>query len=101
MGIRGIVDSDYVGAVIAAIASAATIAPLANKNRITGAVTISTITPPTPYFEGPLYLFNTDSSVGIVDTNGNVALQFTLTRYKVFTLLFDPATSKWYPSATS
>ncbi len=86
---------------ISVIASAATIAPTSKITRITGNVTIATITSPFAYFNGPIYLFNTDSSVGVTDTSGNIALATTLTRYKLFTFIYDPAVSKWYPSATS
>lgn len=96
LGSRNIVDPN-----IPTLASASTIAPTSRVTRITGNTTISTITPPDPYFNGPIYLYNTDSSVGDIDTNGNVALAVTLTRYKLFALVFDPSTAKWYPSAAS
>lgn len=86
---------------IEVIASAATISPKSQKVRVTGTTTIQTITPPNKYFSGPLYIFNTDASVDGLGTSGNIALAVTLTRYKVFTLLYDVATSKWYPSAAS
>jgi hypothetical protein len=86
---------------IGVLASAATIVPIKGFNRITGDTTINTITRPDAYFTGPIYLFNTDESVGTISTDGNVALGVTLTRYKVFTLIYDPVTSKWYPSAAS
>lgn len=86
---------------IEVIASAATIAPTSQKVRVTGNTDIATITPPNKYFNGPLYIFNTDASVGGLLTTGNIALAVTLTRYKVFTLIYDPGTSKWYPSAAS
>ena len=86
---------------IATLASAATIAPTDIVTRITGNTTIDTITSPDAYFNGPLYLYNTDSSVGTISTNGNVALGVTLTRYKLFGFVFDPSTSKWYPSSAS
>lgn len=86
---------------LAALASANTIAPTDLIHRITGNTTIKTITPPNPYFNGPLYLLNTDASVGTWDTTGNIALAGTMTRYKLFGFVFDPATNLWYPSAAS
>lgn len=86
---------------IPTLASASTIAPVNMITRITGNTTINTITPPNPYFNGPLYLYNTDASVGATGTSGNIALATTLTRYKLFTFVYDPSVSKWYPSATS
>lgn len=70
--------------------------------RITGNTTINTInTPDDPNFNGPLYIYNTDSSVGATGTSGNIQLATTLTRYKVFALIKDVVANKWYPSATS
>lgn len=86
---------------IATLASATTIAPTDLITRITGNTTISTITPPNPYFNGPLSLYNTDSSVGGWDTGGNIALAGTMTRYKKFDFIYDPSSGKWYPSAAS
>jgi len=86
---------------VATLASAATIAPTDIVHRVTGNTTISTITPPNAYFNGPLYLYNTDSSVGAWDTAGNIALAGTMTRYKLFAFVFDPSASKWYPSDAS
>lgn len=88
-------------AAIEVIASGDSITPHGCFVRITGNTTINTISLPEPYFTGPLYIFNTDSSVGATGTSGNIALATTLTRYKVFTMLYDVATTKWYPSATS
>ncbi len=86
---------------IATIASAATIAPTDMTMRVTGNTGIDTITPPDAYFNGPLFLYCTDSSVPTISANGNVAIQTVLTRYKVFGFIFDPATSKWYPTNVS
>jgi hypothetical protein len=83
------------------IASADSITPHGCFVRITGNTTINTISLPEPYFTGPLYLLNTDASVGATGTSGNIQLATTLTRYKVFVMLYDVSTSKWYPSATS
>ena len=88
-------------AAIQVIASAATIAPTGRFVRITGNVTINTITPPDPYFNGPLYIFNTDSSVGATGTSGNVQEAITFTRYRIFTLIYDPSTAKWYTNGVA
>lgn len=103
MGIRGINDSNIVDMNIPAVASAASITVSGNKMRITGNTTIDTILQPlaNPYFQGPVYIFNTDAAVGTISTNGNVALGVTLTRFKLFQLIWDGTTSKWYPSSAS
>jgi hypothetical protein len=86
---------------VGVIASAATIAPLKDVTRITGNTTIDTITRPDAYFTGPIWLYNTDASVGTISTSGNVAVGVTLTRYKLFGFIYDPVTSKWYPTNVS
>ena len=100
-GIGRLARGSIVDPNVGTLASAATIAPTDVVTRITGNTGIDTITPPDPYFNGPLYLYCTDSSVPAISTNGNVALGVTLTRYKVFTFIFDPVTAKWYPSSAS
>ncbi len=101
-GTQSFTDKGSVGrGLISVIASATIIAPTSGIVRLTGAVTVSTITPPNNYFNGPIYIFNIDASVGVTDTGGNIALATTFTRYKVFTFIYDRGTAKWYPSATS
>jgi len=82
------------------IASATVITPRGNFIRITGNTTIETITV-SPYLIGPLYVINTDSSVGVTGVTDNIALASTLTRYKLFVFVYDPSVSKWYPSNAS
>lgn len=94
-------EQNIVDPKVPAVASASSISPVGNVTRITGNTTISTIVQPTPYFNGPLWLLNTDASVGTWDTAGNIALAGTMTRYKLFAFVYDPTTSKWYPSAAS
>jgi hypothetical protein len=95
-------SSDQVfGNTCPAVASTTTIAISSMITRITGNTTIQTITVPEPNFTGPVYLFNTDASVGATGTSGNIALATTFTRYKLFTFIYDAAASKWYASATS
>ena len=80
------------------IVSAATIAPVNEVSRVTGTVPVATITPPNAYFNGPLYLFSTDATPFTTVTTGNIALATTVTRYRMMTLVYDPAVSLWYPS---
>ena len=107
MGIRGVVVSNPVSMITQVVPSAASITiPSGDANlilRITGAVAITNIAQPldNPYFVGPIHIFNTDAAVGTLATGGNIALGVTLTRYKVFILVFDAATGLWYPSAIS
>lgn len=76
--------------------SGATIAPTALIHHINNTTAISTITPPYANFSGPLYLI-ADSQF-TVTTSGNVALAITTTlATKVYHLVYDPATAKWYP----
>ncbi len=82
------------------VASATVISPKGNFVRITGNTTIETITV-SPYLIGPLYIINTDSSVGVFGVTDNIALAATLTRYKLFVLAYDPVAAKWYNSAAS
>jgi len=89
------------GSPVEVIASAATIRPTGKFVRITGNTTIDTIVPPSDYWVGPIILFNTDASVGTLSTSGNVQLGVTLTRYKIILLIYDPSTTKWYPSNIS
>lgn len=103
MGIRGIVESDLLQTGPSVLASADAITITSRFTRITGNTTINTINLPlgNALFAGPLYLLNTDATVGTLGTSGNVQLGVTLTRYKLFELMYDPTVSKWYPSATS
>lgn len=83
---------------VPAIAAAATVAPQALVTRLTGTVPVATITPPNPYFNGPLWLLSTDASPFTTVTTGNIQLATTVVRYKALALVYDPSTSKWYPS---
>jgi hypothetical protein len=98
IGIKGIVESDLTGT-RTVIASANSIQLLGKIARITGNTTIKTMLLPldNPYFIGPLYLYNTDTPVGVWDATGNIALGGTFTRYHVFEFIYDPVVSLWYP----
>lgn len=96
------IDSIFAGTnPVEVIASAATIRPGGRFVRVTGNTTIDTIVPPSDYFVGPLFIYNIDAAVGTLSTAGNVALGVTLTRFKLFVLIFDPVAVKWYPSNAS
>jgi len=92
---------DYVNTGILTIASANIISPQDDIMRVTGNAVIKTINLPAPYFQGPLFLFNTDASVGTWDATGNIALAGTMTRYHLFVFVYDNAVSKWYPNAVA
>lgn len=80
------------------LAAAATIAPKRLVTRITGTVPIATITPPTPYFNGPIYLVATGASVFTTLTTGNIAIASTAVLGKLLILAYDPSLAKWYPN---
>jgi len=94
--IRGITSA----AVFEVIARAGTIAPKTDLVRITGSGAVSTITRPGRGV-GPITILSTDAVAPTWDVAGNIAVAGTFTRYKLFTFIYDPTTSKWYPSATS
>jgi hypothetical protein len=97
-GSGGFGDTNVVFPNVPVLASAATIAPTDDITRVTGTVPIATITPPNAYFNGPLNLYSTDASPFTTVTTGNIALATTVTQFRLLTLVFDPSTSKWYPS---
>ena len=86
---------------IPTLVSSTVIAPTSIVTRVTGNTAVATITPPNPYFNGPLYLYSTEASPFTINTTGNVALAVTATRYKLLTLFYDPSVSKWMPSFAS
>lgn len=82
---------------IAPLASANVIAPTDIMHRITGNTVIKTITPPSQYFNGPIYFFSTDVGGCTWDATGNIAIAGTMTRFLMFAFIYDPAVGKWYP----
>ena len=94
----GFDNSNIVTPGIPALAAAATIAPKRQVTRVTGTVPVATITPPDPYFNGPLFLYSSDATPFTTVTTGNIALATTVTRYQVLTLVYDPGAALWYPS---
>ena len=83
----GFDDFNVVDPNVNAIAAAATIAPKNKVTRVTGTVPVATITPPTPYFNGPLHLYSSDASPFT-----------TVTQYRLLSLVFDPSVNLWFPS---
>jgi|SRR5882724_6420994 len=94
----GFDDFNVVDPNVNTIVSAATIAPKNKVSRVTGTVPVATITPPTPYFNGPLFLYSSDATPFTTVTTGNIALATTVTRYQTLVLVYDPSVSLWYPS---
>lgn len=94
----GFDNSNVVFPAIPAIVAAATIAPVNDVTRVTGTVPVATITPPNPYFNGPLFLYSSDATPFTTVTTGNIALATTVVRYKSLCLVYDPSVNLWYPS---
>lgn len=84
-----------------AIASAATIAPIAPTTHITGTTPISTITPPTNCTnaaESGCTIQLIFDGAGSFTTGGNMSKASTLSAGQLVIVIFDPSQSKWYPS---
>ena len=82
--------------VIGPALAGATIAPSALVHHINNTTAIATITPPYADFGGPIFLV-ADSQFTAVAT-GNIALAITTTvANKVYCLIYDKKTAKWYP----
>ena len=94
----GFGNTNVVNPNVPVLVSAAVITPVDDVSRVTGTVPVATITPPNNYFNGPIYLFSTDATPFTTVTTGNIALATTITRYRMITLVYDPAVSLWYPS---
>lgn len=85
------------------MASAATIAPKTKFTRITGTVSITTITPPNPggYCELTL-IFSSAYANAIntgVATRGGIAVAYTSVVDRPIDVCYDPRTGLWYPKA--
>jgi hypothetical protein len=78
-----------------AIASGSSISPDRLVHHVTGTGVISTINLPYPGFTGPIYLIADDGFQ--FDTSGNIAVVGNKLAQSVTVLLYDQATSKWYP----
>lgn len=88
------------GRIGAAIASAATVAPLQPITHITGAVAIVNITPPDPTFSGLIVLIA--DGIFTWTAAGNIAIAGTSTAVgRAILFFYDPATAKWYPSVVA
>ena len=80
------------------IASAATIAPTTWIVFVSGVTTINTIIPPAPIATqgGMITIIPTGAfATGIT---GNIALASTAVVSKALEMVYDPTTTKWYPS---
>ena len=78
------------------LASAATIAPTNNVHRVTGTTGVNTITVPTNYIGGPIYLIFTGAVV--IGTSGNIATGFTTVAGYTYEFTWHPTAAKWYPA---
>lgn len=78
------------------IASAETISPVAQIFHVSGTSNISTITPPTDFNNGVLYIIPDD--VFTTDILGNIALASTSVVNQVLIMVYDATQEKWYPS---
>lgn len=90
----GVVGSQLASVIGPAIASTATISPVAQITHITATAAIATITPPYPGYTGTLTLIP-DAAFTTV-TTGNIALASTGVLNKALEMAYDG--SKWYPS---
>lgn len=97
LGSLGNFDNGNVVTPVPSVVAATTIAPTTLVTLVTGTTAIATITPPNPYFRGPLWLISTDASPFTTVTTGNIALATTVVRYKALALVYVPANAKWYP----
>lgn len=82
------------------IASANTIAPTTNVTFISGAVTLKTITAPSPISlgGGQITLIPSAGATWVTDATGNIAIATTSVVGKALILTYDAGTGKWYPS---
>jgi hypothetical protein len=77
----------------ATLASAAT--------RITGAVIITTITPPQDGFHILWLVFTTGATANALNTGGNIAAAWTSVADRPIALLYDPRTALYYPQTVA
>lgn len=89
----------FVGTGLAAstIASATTIAPLAQVSFVSGTTAIATITPP-PSLVGGGFIILIPTGAFTTTTAGNIALASTAVVSKALIMTYDVTTAKWYPS---
>jgi hypothetical protein len=85
----------------ATLASAATIAPSHKLTRITGAVIITTITPPQDGFHILWLVFTTGATANALNTGGNIAAAWTSVADRPIALLYDPRTALYYPQTVA
>ena len=80
------------------ITAAATIAPTKMIHHVTGTTAISTITPPSVDFNGPIYLI-ADSVFSWTSGGGNIAAgsATTVVASNAYGFIYDRVAGKWYP----
>lgn len=78
------------------ITAAATIAPTKMIHHVTGTTQITTITPPSVDFNGPIYLIA--DSVFSWTGGGNIAVQnaSAVLANRAYSFIYDRVTGKWY-----
>jgi hypothetical protein len=76
--------------------SGGTIAPTALIHHINNTTAIATITPPYADYSGPLYLIADSQFTAVATGNIQVAITTTIAG-KVYHLVYDKKTAKWYP----
>lgn len=79
------------------LAAATTIAPTTFVTFVTGTTPVGTLTPPTTGHATVCLVF-TDSAPGTTITTGNLAIASTPVKNKALFLVYDQASTKWYPS---
>lgn len=82
------------------LASAATIAPGTFLTKVTGTVQVATVTPPVSGAHLLAFLF-TNGAPGALLTSGNIAVAYTPITNRVFFMVYDPETAKYYPMAVT
>lgn len=80
------------------IASATTIAPTTPISFVSGTTPIVTITPPNPISLNGGKIKIVPTGLWTTTTGGNIALATTAVVNRLLMLVYDPITTKWYPS---
>lgn len=93
----GGLQNQQVGAILDSTATTLTIThPI---HHVSGAGTITTLTPPWPTFAGRVTLIPADTST--VSTAGNVAKARAHVANQAASYYYNPVTAKWYPDAAT
>ena len=84
------------------MAAAATIAPQTKLTRITGATTITTITPPVTGYHELTLVFSTGTASQLDSAGGNISpTTYTTITDRPVTLYYDPRTALYYIMAVA